>query len=207
MTVLSKIHTVECFKELPFYKKPIEKPKIKRLKNIDWLVELPFYKQLSVTKLNQAFQGCLMSNKVELIEKKNLIVQLEPSKSSIKYLFSDLLSETKGFKYQIIVQVLLKKYKFNEEIEFTLVYFNSVTKSVINHRFKLEESFQETLYMIGAWINNESGWIIESIESQNINISPYRPSAGSSYMVLPVKLKRPRKGLINIRDNDQKCFL
>ena len=56
MTVLSKIDTVQYFKELPFYKKPIEKPKIKQLKSIDGLVELPFYKQLSVTKLNQAFQ-------------------------------------------------------------------------------------------------------------------------------------------------------
>ena len=74
MTVLSEIDTVEHFKELPFYKKPIEKPKIKRLKNIDRLVELPFYKQLSVTKLNQAFQGYVMSYKVELIEKKDSIV-------------------------------------------------------------------------------------------------------------------------------------
>ena len=78
-------------------------------------------------------------------------------------MFSDLLYETKGFKYQITVQVLLKKYKPNGEIEFTPVYFNSVPKLVINHRFKLEESFQEILYMIDAWINNGSGWIIESI--------------------------------------------
>ena len=70
MSVLSKIDTVEYFKELPFYKKPIKKPKQKRLKNIDRLVELPFYKQLSVTKLSQTFQGYAMSYKVELIEKK-----------------------------------------------------------------------------------------------------------------------------------------
>ena len=45
-----------------------------------------------------------MSYRVELIEKKkDLIVQLEASKSSIKDLLSDLLSETKGFKYQITV--------------------------------------------------------------------------------------------------------
>ena len=37
------------------------------------------------------------------------MVQLEASKSSIKYFFSDLLIETKGFKYQITVKVLLKK--------------------------------------------------------------------------------------------------
>ena len=53
--------------------------------------------------------------------------------------------------------------------------------------------------MIDAWINNGSGWIIESVESQYINSSTYRPLPGSSYMDLPVKLKNPRKGLINIR--------
>ena len=78
---------------------------------------------------------------------------------------------------------------------------------MINHRFKLEESFQEILYMIDAWINNGSGWITESIESQYINISTYRPLSGSSYIDLPIKLKHPRKGLINIRNNDQKYFL
>ena len=49
-----------------------------------------------------------MSYKVETIESKDPIVQLEASKSSIKDLFNDLLNETKGFKYQINVKVLLK---------------------------------------------------------------------------------------------------
>ena len=49
-----------------------------------------------------------MSYKVEIIEKKDPIKQLEASKSSIKDLFSDLLNETKGFKYQITLKVTLK---------------------------------------------------------------------------------------------------
>ena len=61
--------------------------------------------------------------------------------------------------------------------------------------------------MIDVWINNGSGWNVESIESQYINISTYRPLSGSSYMDLPVELKSPRKGLINIKNKDQKCFL
>ena len=52
MTVLSKIDTIEYFKELPFYKKPIEKPEIHRLKNVDLLAELPFHEQLSIIKTN-----------------------------------------------------------------------------------------------------------------------------------------------------------
>ena len=116
-----------------------------------------------------------MSYKVEIIERKDLIVQLEASKSSIKDLFNDLLNETKGFKYQITVKVLLKKYKLNGEIEFAPVYFNSLTKTVINCRFRLENSFQEIVYMINVWINNGSGWNVESTESQYINISAFRP--------------------------------
>ena len=86
-----------------------------------------------------------MPYKIEIIARKYPTVQLEASKSSIKDLFSDLLNETKGFNYQITVKVLLKKYKPNGETEFAPVYFNSVTETVKNHRFKLENSFQEIL--------------------------------------------------------------
>ena len=48
-----------------------------------------------------------------------------------------------GFKYQITVKVLLKKFKPNGEIEFTPIYFNSLTKTIINNRFKSEDAFQE----------------------------------------------------------------
>ena len=54
MAVLSKIkshsNAVDYFKELPFYNKPIEKPKVKRLKSIDQIAEITFYEQLSVIK-------------------------------------------------------------------------------------------------------------------------------------------------------------
>ena len=74
MTLLSKIKShpsvVYYFKELPFYNKPTKKPKVKRLKNIDQLAELPFYEQLGVIKTNHAFRGYAMPYKVEIIEKK-----------------------------------------------------------------------------------------------------------------------------------------
>ena len=108
-------------------------------------------------KTDQVFRGYKMSYKVEIIERNYPIVQLQASKSCIKDLFSDFLIETKGFKYQIAVKVLLKKYKVNGEIEFTPLYFNSVTKPVINHKFKTENSFHEIFYMIDISINNGSG--------------------------------------------------
>ena len=101
MTILS---IVDYFKELPFYNVSIDKPKIKRLKNIDLLAELPFYNQLNIIKTEHAFSGYAVSYKVEIVDKKDVIVQLEASKSIIKDLFNDLLNETRGFKYQITVK-------------------------------------------------------------------------------------------------------
>ena len=61
--------------------------------------------------------------------------------------------------------------------------------------------------MIGVWINNGSGWIIELFESQYLNISTYRPLSGRFYMDLPVELRGPRIGLLNIKNKDKRCFL
>ena len=78
---------------------------------------------------------------------------------------------------------------------------------MINHRFRLRNYFQEILYITDIWINNGSGSNVEVTESQYINISTYRLLSGSFYIGLPVELRSPRKGLINIKDKDQKCFL
>ena len=102
MTALKKVKShpdvVDYFKELPFYNKHIEKPKIKRLKNIDLLSELSFYEELNVIKTDRTFRGYAMSCKVEMIEKKDLLIQLEASKSSIEDLFNDLSDETNNTK-------------------------------------------------------------------------------------------------------------
>ena len=99
MTILTNIN---YFKELPFYNEPIKKPKIKRLKNNELLAELPFFEQLSIIKTNQAFQGYAMLYKAELIKKKDPVIQLEASKSSIKDLFSNLLNEKGALSIRLL---------------------------------------------------------------------------------------------------------
>ena len=120
-------------------------------------------------------------------------------------MFNDILFETKGFKYQITVKNLAKKYK-GTETKFTPVYFNSTTKIVINHKFGVDKSFQGILYRIDSWINEGSGWIIKWIESQYINISTFRLVIGSYRIKLPAELKSLKKRLTNIKNIDQKLF-
>ena len=96
----------------------------------------------------------------------------------------------------------------NGDIECAPVYFNSASKRVINSdKYDLGKSFQEILCRIDNWINEGSGWIIESIEPQYVNISMYSPLVESTYIELPDGLKNSMEGLINIKNNDNKSFL
>ena len=129
-------------------------------------------------------------------------VQLTISEPSIEGLFKDLLDEIKGFKYQITLKVLLSKYKEYREREFTAVYSNCTTKRVIDSKYDLDKSFEEVFNRFDNWIYEGSGWIFESIDSEHVKIFIFSPLPRSSYNELFNKLRNSKKGLINIRNND-----
>ena len=197
----------KILQSLPFYNTYIDKPRIKKLNNVKVLKKLPFYDELSILKNKTAFSGYARSYKIEIVDKRDVVIQLKASELSVKEFFKDLLIELKGFKYQITLTVLLKKMKSNGETEYSPVYFNSLPKTVINNKFKLNQAFEEIIYRLDNWISHGSGWIVEEIYSQYLNISSCLPLSGSTYIKLPVELQHPMKGLINIQNNDNKCFL
>ena len=105
-------------------------------------------------------------------------------------MFSDLLNETKGFKYQITLKVMLKKYKPNME-KLNLDQFISIQQQ---KQWQIMESILKMLFkkfctglIIG--LMKDLVFIVELIESQYIKISSYRPLSGSSYVKLPVELR------------------
>ena len=118
------------------------------------------------------------------------------------------MTEIKGFIYQKTLVVLLSKIKSSNSVEYSPVYFNSTTRKLINSdKFGLDQSFEETLYRIDNWINEGLGWIIEEIHNQYLNVSTYSTLIGSTYIELPKESKHPKKGLMNIQNDDNKCFL
>ena len=99
---------IDSFKELLIYNKHIKKRKIKCLKNTDFLSELPFYEELNLIKKIRHLEDMQWFIELKKLRKKDPIKQLQTSKSNIKDFFSDLLNEPKGFKYQIMLKVILK---------------------------------------------------------------------------------------------------
>ena len=144
----------------------MEEPKMKKLSNLELLNELPFYDNLSIKEISKGFRRYAKSFSIEIIDSKDPLIQLNASTSSIKDLFKDLLYEMKGFKYQITMNISLCKEKINGDTEYSSVYFNSITKTIINLHFNLDKSFEEILYRVDNWINEGSGWIIDLINGQ-----------------------------------------
>ena len=84
---------------------------------------------------------------------------------------------------------------------------NSLTKRVIGNKYFLDKCFNEIIFRLENWISHGSGWIVEEIVSQHLNINSYKPLSGSTYCKLPQELRNSMKGLINIQNDDKKCFL
>ena len=108
---------------------------------------------MSIVKNKTAFIGYAQNYKIEIVDEKDVIVQLKASKINIKDLFKDLLIELKGIKYQVTLAVLLSKVKNSNETEYSPGYFNSLTKTVISSdKFGLDQAFQEIIYRLENWI-------------------------------------------------------
>ena len=61
-------------------------------------------------------------------------------------------------------------------------------------------SRQEIIDTIDKWVSE--GWVINRIEGHYMNVILYKPLNGSSYIELPMELRNPKKGLINIKNKD-----
>ena len=145
--------------------------------------ELPFYDKLSIVKNKTAFSGYGQSYKIEIVDKRDVVIQLRANEISIKNLFKGLLIELKGFKNEITLAILLSKMKNSGEVEYSLVYFNFLTKTVINsNKSGLNQAFQEIIYGPENWISHGSGWIVEKIYSHYLNNSSYLPLSGGTYI-------------------------
>jgi len=93
--------------------------------------------------------------------------------------------------------------------ETKMVYFNSKIATIINNNQineVIQLSVQQILQKIGFWLSEGSGWTIDEINHHYLNIVKYKPMSGKSYIKLPPELNNSKKGLINIKNNDNECF-
>ena len=119
----------------------------------------------------------------------------------------------KGLKAYETLNITLKKRKIEdgeEVFEPRDSYFNSNTFIITNSdqiKDELDKASEEIKNKIAVWISEGSGWTIEAILVHYVNVAKYVPLRGNSYLPLPEELLNSRKGLINLKNEDPKCFL
>ena len=89
-------------------------------------------------------------------------------------------------------------------------YFSSHHMTVTNKDeilVKIELAEEEILQRIAKRLSEGSQWVIDKILNHYINVASYIPLRGNSYLPLPVELRNSKKGLINLKNEDDKCFL
>jgi hypothetical protein len=136
--------------------------------------------------------------------------QMTTSRQVVRSILVNELGRMGGLKYTETVKIRMSKEVGDGKTKKDSVYFKSKTGTVTN--FEDIENTAATnqltiLSRIETFQNLGSNWIILNIESHYINIAIYKSLAGSSYMKLPDDISNSKCGLLNMRNDDNMCFV
>ena len=167
-----------------------------------------------IKELNKALKGHAKSYEIELLDNLNPLNHFTKTRPQTKSHLEDLLKTMKGFKFIETLEVTFQKdtidLKTGKRVSiYKTAFFNGKAKTITkvdDIEPELNMSRQEILNVIDKWVSEGSGWVIDRIDSHYLNVILYKPLNGSSYIELPTELRNPKKGLINIKNQDNECF-
>ena len=167
-----------------------------------------------IKELNKALKGHAKSYKIELQDNLNPLNHFTKTRPQTESHLEDLLKTMKGFKFIETLEVTFEKDTIDSKTGkhvsiYKTAFFNGKAKTITkvdDIEPELNMSRQEILNVIDKWVSDGSGWVTDRIDSHYLNITLYKPLNGSSYIKLPAKLGNSRKGLINIKNEDNECF-
>ena len=167
-----------------------------------------------IKELNQALKWHAKSYGIDLQDNLNPLNHFTKTKALVESHLEGLLKDMKGFKFIETLEITFKKETIDSNTgkcvsTYNMAFLNGKAKAItkaIDIEHELSMYRQEILNTIDKWVSEGSAWIIDRIDSHYINVTLYKPLNGSSYIELPTELRNPKKGLINIKNKDDKCF-
>ena len=162
----------DILESLPKAPKIIEKPKVPK-----------------ITKNESSKKSNYMDLDVGILDKHDLLLQLKNTESLISNFLLDTLKQMHGMKLNISLDIIFMKQDEKEQEAF----FKTKTKGIINEHDigdAKSDSNNKLLNRISEWISKDSGWIIKSVDTHELNVIKNQPLRGSSYLPLPDKYKK-----------------
>ena len=171
--------------------------------------DLKFIQKAKITKIMKSFKGNLASYRFSIMNDSDSSMQLLAIRKELKEKLLSLLNEKKGLKFGLTLKVRMKN-ETEDGVIYREPYFKSKSKTITHPDMindLIIEAEEEIRNKIADWLSEGSNWVIELILDHYLNIIEYTPLRGSSYIPLPKELKNSMKGLINLQNEDEKCFL
>ena len=184
--------------------------------------------RVMITKKKKALRRAVKSFQVAIKAEKDPAKQLYYTTPGVAEELRSIFNTDGAMKAQITLKVLFKKKKISGEgeevFEYKDAYFNSTAFTILDNDDiieSLDKAAEEINNKIAFWLSEGSGWTIVEIQSHFVNIVKYLPLRGNSYVQspkelpldgnsyvqLPKELRNSMMGLINLQNNDDKCFL
>ena len=162
-----------------------------------------------INQVDKALKGYTQSFEIGIKNNKDPLLQLQNTRKAVEYHLIKTLPSMKGIKFVETLKVTFSKMT-GDGIIYKTAFFNSKAQTIINDleiAESLQLSKQQILNFVAVWISESSGWVIQSVDNHYLNTVKYEPIKGNSYIQLPEELRNSAKGLINLKNNDKKCFL
>ena len=152
-----------------------------------------------------ALNGDVCIYRKQLADKSTLSVEF------LQEIFSNVMEERKkrGFKAIISLHVVFCKADKEDEVTDPPVVLKSNAFTCLDGSSVdecMDIALGEINEKIDEFIRNGSGWVLHHLDKIDLGILKYNPLKASSYIELPKRIEN-RRACLNIKNEDQKCFL
>ena len=145
-----------------------------------------------------------------------VIINTDPTYDPITFLYNsgppmiNIMNTNRNIKVKLYLNCLMKRADPAGTI-IKKFAFHSIGQKIITESTDPHEIYKEMIDEIEEEINKieqaeGSGWVFVEVESLALHADKWSPINGSSYIDLPKELKN-RKAIINMKNEDNKCFL
>jgi len=165
--------------------------------------------------VSSAIKGFSQAQRVDGLDQKDLSVYFSMVHNTYKHILIRRLKELKGLRFQLSVQIMMKKTKVSllrkksikENVEAPF-YFYSLPYTINNpHEISqiMGEANAKIKRRLDKFVMNGSGWTVSHIIQSYVNTVIYKPMRGSNFLPLPKHIQ-VKNAIINVKNDDNECF-
>ena len=161
-------------------------------------------------KADTAFGKALVTRHLTILNKNDPEDQMNKLHQRISYLLNKHLKELKGLRFNVGMAIQFTKPDPSSDNRISQIFYAIGKSAAITHESDILQAIQTQRDKISIGIdrytNEGSGWVVDEITGHYLNVGEYKPLAAKSYIPLPDWIQN-KKATINIKNDDDKCFM